>query len=67
MLCYPKIRSECQNHCVKISQDQTISLKIINEKQGYATSEIYSKFKTLIVFEEHKNRNIGFTFCCLFI
>ena len=42
MLCYPKIRLGCQKHCVKNLSDQDISLRIINEKQGYEASEIHS-------------------------
>ena len=37
-----KIKLGCQMHCVKIPQvnDQTISLRIIDEKQGNAASGI---------------------------
>ena len=49
MLCYLKIPLECQKHCSKIFYDQTNSLSIINEKQGYTDCEIHNiliSFKT---------------------
>ena len=42
MIYYPKIKSGYQNHCVKFPSDHTISLRIINEKQGYAVTEIHT-------------------------
>ena len=35
--------SECQMHCIKFLIDQTLGLKIINNKHGYAKYIIGSK------------------------